>query len=125
MNVPHLGPPRWVPLLIAVGLGLAACAVAVVALGTRAPVTADSELLAGVVIRCDAGAGLGIEACRDSVDAIIAVGPPTRTFEITDVARVELHRSWFGFGSECEVQWYLERYADSPVATEAVRCPAP
>jgi len=125
VSEPRSAGGRWRPFVVAGAVALVVVVAFIAFLAARTPVTATSQVLAGVVVSCDAGIGLESEACRDTVDAIISAGPPTRTFELEDVARVDLRRSMFGFGPECEAAWFLERYPDDPVATEAVACPAP
>jgi hypothetical protein len=89
----------------------------------RPAVRVASEVDADVTIVCAASAGTDAPACAAWGDEILAAGPPSTTFELQDVVRLELSRSAFGFGGECEAAWFLGRYPDSAVWTAPVDCP--
>lgn len=92
-------------------------------LATRSPVSAESTVDADVTIECDAGAGLDPARCLAWGDAQLSAGSPSPTFEMDDLARLELTRSLFGFGGDCSAVYFIERYPNEAVWTEAVDCP--
>lgn len=104
----------------AVVIGVA-IAVAVVVL--RPPVPVVSEADVDVTISCAASIGLDDAACRELGDEILRDGPPSFTFEMDDLARLELDRSWLGLGSECTAAYFIERYPDMAVFSDGVECP--
>ena len=89
----------------------------------RASVEATSTVDPDVAIACAASTGTDEGACGAWADEILAAGPPSTTFELKDLARLELSRTLLGFGAECEAAYFLGRYLDSPVWTEPVPCP--
>ena len=112
---------RRAGLLIAVAV--LACLVGVGAwLLARSPVAATSAGDRDVEIVCAASTGVDEAGCAEWGDEILAAGPPSTTFEMDDLARLELSRALLGFGGECEVAYILGRYPDSPVWTEQVAC---
>jgi hypothetical protein len=115
---------RRAGMLVAGALVLAvAIAAAVVVL--RPPVSAASQADPDVTISCAAWVGLDDAACRERGDGILRAGPPSSTFEMDDLARLELDRSWFGLGSGCTATYFIERYPDQAVFSEEVECPSP
>lgn len=111
------------PLALLAGLVVLAAVIGGMLLVARPPVSVASASDADVTIECDAGTGLSADQCRSWGDATLAAGPPSATFEMDDVARLELTRSLFGLGSECSAVYAIERYPDRPAWTEPVDCP--
>jgi hypothetical protein len=85
---------------------------------SRVASSADAD----VTIVCAASTGIDADACGAWGDEVLAAGPPSTTFELNDLVRLELSRSALGFGDECEAAYYLGRYPDQPVWTEQVAC---
>ena len=98
-------------------------AIAVAVLLLRPPVDVASEVDPDVTISCAASVGLAEVACRERGDAILGDGPPSFTFEMEDLARLELDRSLLGLGSDCTAAYFIERYPDQAVFTDEVACP--
>ena len=88
----------------------------------RPPVRTTSAVDADVAIVCAASTAAEAAACGAWGDELLAAGPPSTTFEMDDLVRLELSRSTFGLGGECEAVYYLGRYPDRPVWTEQVAC---
>ena len=88
----------------------------------RSPVRATSGVDPDVTIVCAAASGLEQEACAAWGDEILAAGPPSTTFELEDLERLELARSLLGLG-DCQVAFFLGRYPDDAAWTEATDCP--
>ncbi len=88
----------------------------------RAPVEASSAVAPEVAIVCAASTGVGADACAAWGDELLAAGPPSTTFELKDLARVELSRALLGFGGQCEAAYFLGRYPDRAVWSEPVAC---
>jgi len=112
-------------MVVRIGVVVAA-AVIVLALSylflAGSPVTADSSVLPPVAIDCEGSTGVGVDECRAWGDAILAKGAPSFTFEMDDLARLTLTRPMFGLASTCEANWFLGRFPDDAVWTEAVAC---
>jgi hypothetical protein len=109
-------------------LGGTVVLVAVIALAVlvlRPPVIAMSEADSDVTISCSASVGLDAARCRDVSDQLLRGGPPSFTFEMDDLARLELDRSLFGFGADCTAAYFIERYPGEAVFTAEVECPGP
>jgi hypothetical protein len=90
----------------------------------RPTVWVASSADADVSIVCAASTGTDADACAAWGDEVLAAGPPSTTFELDDLVRLELSRSALGFGGECEAAYYLGRYPDRPVWTEQIACRA-
>ena len=60
--------------------------------------------------------------CMRSGDALLADGPPSTTFEMDDLARLEIGRPPFGEASTCSVAWFIESYPREAVWHEEVPC---
>jgi hypothetical protein len=88
----------------------------------RPTIRVASSADADVTIVCAASTGTDADACGAWGDEVLAAGPPSTTFELDDLVRLELSRSALGFGGECEAAYYLGRYPDRPVWTEPVAC---
>ena len=76
----------------------------------------------GVTITCDGSTGVSADECRTWGDEVLALGAPSSTFEFEDVDQLRFSKPLFGFGSPCQVSYYLERYADDPAWEDDVRC---
>lgn len=76
-----------------------------------------------VVVTCSAATSLDEAACRTWGDGVIAAGPPSSTFEMSDLGRLSLDRGLFGFASNCRTEWYITRYDAEPVWTDEDVCP--
>ncbi len=113
---------RWAGIGLIVGLIVALLVAFVAWQSLRTPVEARSAVAPEVVIVCGASTGVDVHGCATSGDELLDDGPPSTTFELKDLARVELSRTLLGFGG-CEVVYFLGRYPDSPVWTEPVACP--
>jgi hypothetical protein len=75
-----------------------------------------------VTVTCDGSTGVGADQCQVWGDDVLALGPPSTTFEFQDVNRLHLSKPLFGFGSPCRVQYYIERYPDDPAWEDDVPC---
>ena len=75
-----------------------------------------------VVITCDGSTGVSADECRSWGDDVLALGPPSTTFELQDVNQLHFSKPMFGFGSPCQVEYYLQRYADDPAWQDDVPC---
>lgn len=106
------------------GIGVAVLVVVVLAIlyAARPPTHVTSQVNPGVMIDCTAATGAGTDACLEWGDAIIERGPPSFTFEWDDMTRVEIDRSLFGLGSQCEVAYFISRYPDAASLTEKIPC---
>lgn len=87
----------------------------------RPPVEVASRADPDVTIECAAATGVESATCRAWGDGIIAGNPPSFTFEMEDLVRLRLERSWFGFGSECHASYLIARYPE-PAFTDEVVC---
>jgi hypothetical protein len=76
-----------------------------------------------VTISCDGSTGVDADQCQRWGDEVLALGAPSTTFEFEDVNRLHFAKPLFGFGSPCQVAYYLERYADDPAWGDDVACP--
>ena len=107
-------------------LAAAVVLVALVGIGAwlllRPPMRVTSTVDGDVTIVCVASSGAEAAECGAWGDETLAAGPPSTTFELDDLVRLELSRSALGFGGECEAAYFLGRYPDRPVWTEQVAC---
>ena len=87
----------------------------------RTPTEVSSSIRPGVTVLCDGSTSM--EACGSWGDAILADGAPSFTFDMEDLARLELSRSLFGFGSTCEAAYFTGRNPDDAVWTDVTNCP--
>ncbi len=104
-----------VGLVVALGVAFVAWQV------VRSPVEARSSVAPDAVIVCGASTGVDAGGCVAWGDQLLDAGPPSTTFELQDLARVELSRTLLGFG-RCEAVYFLGRYPDSAVWTQPVDC---
>lgn len=114
---------RAAGLAVAIGVGLAL--VIGFAWLARPSVVTTSDLRADVAIECMAATGVDVAGCRVWGDTILSADPPSFTFEMDDLSRLEIDRPLAGMGTDCEVRYYLARYADDPVSTDAIACASP
>lgn len=85
----------------------------------RPTAEATSSVDPDVTVRCE---GVSSEdACRAVGDALLESGPPSNTFEMEDLALLEIRRPLFEDG--CRVRYYLQRYVDDPAWSEDLPCP--
>lgn len=112
--------PIRIVITLVIGLLLAA---AVYLFLLRSPVEAPSTAHDGVMIECDPWTGVSADDCEAWGDAILDSGPPSRTFNMTDVDRVVLTRTPIDFMGGCRVAYYLGRNANSPVWEQGTDCP--
>lgn len=111
---------------IVVGVvALLVVAIAIAVLVLRPPVRVASRADPDVTISCAAAIGLDDAGCRGMGDRILRGGPPSFTFEMDDLARLDLDRSLLGFGSQCAAAYFIERYPDQAVFTDPIECPSP
>jgi hypothetical protein len=62
------------------------------------------------------------DACMDWGDQILAKGAPSMTFEMEDLARLELSRPMLGFAAECRAAFFLQRYPNESAWEEESEC---
>lgn len=86
--------------------------------GVAASSTVDPE----VTIECDGSASVSEEMCLAWGDEILALGAPSTTFEMQDLDRLLVTKPLFGFGSPCQVEYFLQRYPDDPAWDDDVPC---
>ena len=89
----------------------------------RSPVEAPSTAVSGVTIECDPWTGLSAGDCASWGDAILAGGPPSRTFNMEDLARLRLSGAPLSLGS-CRADWFLGRDRVRPVWSDELECAA-
>ncbi len=99
-------------------IGLLAVGAAAVFLGGS--VDARSSVDPDVTVRCPRS--VSVDACAAWGDRILEDGPPSTTFELGDVVRIDLTRGPLGFGGTCEVAYFLGRYPDDAVWHEETGC---
>ena len=95
--------------------------VAAVALG-RETVQAVSSVDPDVTIECDGSTSVTEPACRAWGDEILALGAPSTTFEMQDLARLVVTKPLFGFGSPCQVGYFLQRYPEDAAWNADIPC---
>jgi hypothetical protein len=88
----------------------------------RPPVEAVATADAGVTVECAAATGVTASECQTWGDEILALGAPSTTFEMDDLARLAISRPLLGFGSPCQVDYYVERYPDDSVWDSDIPC---
>jgi len=107
-------------VLVAV-LVLAVAGVAVY-LVVRPSTEVPSATEPNVLITCDGSTGVTEDACRSWGDEVLALGPPSTTFEMKDVNHLRFSRPMLGFGSPCQVDYYIERDPEVPAWEDDVAC---
>ena len=75
-----------------------------------------------VTIRCDGSTSVSPDVCRDWGDQILAEGAPSMTFEMEDLARLEISRPMLGFAAECRASFFLQRYPNESTWEEEGEC---
>ena len=88
----------------------------------RSPVEGVSAADPDVTIECSASTGVTSSECATWGDEVLALGAPSSTFEMDDLARLRIDRPLLGFGSPCQVQYFIERYPDDPAWDSDVPC---
>lgn len=107
-------------LALAIVLLAIVAAVLVLFLRPGQEVAASSD--PAVMVECTGTTGVSAAACADWGDEVLALGPPSTTFEMKDVNRLRISRPLLGFGSPCQVEYFLERYPDDPVWDDDIPC---
>lgn len=111
-------------VIVAAALGVGAVVALVVGwlvIG-RPSVRAESTVMPGVAIECAGPTGVSAATCAAWGDDILRRGPPSATFGMEDLARLEVRREAWGFAGDCEAAFFIGRYPDDPVWTEDVPC---
>lgn len=98
--------------MVVVAVALVGVAAAVL---SRPTTEATSSADPDVTIRCDGSTSVSRDACLAWGDEILALGPPSNTFEMNDLARLVITKPLLGFGSPCHVEYFLQRYPDDAV----------
>jgi len=75
-----------------------------------------------VTIRCDGSTAVLRDACLVWGDEVLALGPPSSTFEMEDVAVLALSRPLLGFGSPCQADYFLQRYPNDAAWNADIPC---
>jgi hypothetical protein len=88
----------------------------------RPTVEASSAVDPDVTIECDGSTSVSEESCLAWGDEVLALGAPSTTFEMQDLLRLRLSKPLLGFGSPCQVEYFLQRYPDDAVWDEDVPC---
>jgi hypothetical protein len=88
----------------------------------RPTVEASSAVDADVTIECDGSTSVSEESCLAWGDEVLALGAPSTTFEMQDLLRLRLSKPLLGFGSPCQVEYFLQRYPDDVVWDEDIPC---
>lgn len=115
-----LGAMRKIGAALAVVV-LVPLAVAVLLLA-RPAIDVVSSTDPDVTIRCDGSTPISPDACMDWGDQILAKGAPSMTFEMEDLARLELSRPMLGFAAECRAAFFLQRYPNESAWEEESEC---
>jgi hypothetical protein len=105
----------------------AAVVLAIIGIGAwlafgRPPVEAVSAGDPDVTIECSASTGVTSSECGTWGDEILAFPAPSTTFEMDDLARLRIDRPLLGFGSPCQVEYFIERYPDDSAWDSDVPC---
>jgi hypothetical protein len=88
----------------------------------RAEVQATATVDPDVTISCSGATSVTPSECESWGDEILELDPPSTTFEMQDISHLAIDRPLFGFGSPCQVQYFLQRYPDDPVWDSDVPC---
>ena len=106
---------------ILVAVALAVLAVWFLVL-SRAAVEGISAVDPDVTIECDGSASVSEESCLAWGDDVLALGAPSTTFEMQDLVRLRFSKPLPGFGSPCQVEYFLQRYPDDAVWDDDIPC---
>ena len=87
-------------------------------------VEVSSALDPDVTIECDGSTSVSEESCLAWGDEVLALGAPSTTFEMQDLMRLRFLKPLLGFGSPCQVEYFLQRYPDEGVWDEDIPCRA-
>jgi hypothetical protein len=88
----------------------------------RPTVEASSAVDPNVTIECDGWTSVSEESCLAWGDEVLALGAPSTTFEMQDLVRLRFSKPLLGFGSPCQVEYFLQRYPDDGVWDEDIPC---
>src|SRR5688500_12802589 len=86
----------------------------------RPTVEASSAVESDVTIECDGSTSVSEESCLAWGDEVLALGAPSTTFEMQDLLRLRFSKPLLGFGSPCQVEYFLQRYPDDGVWVEDI-----
>lgn len=109
-----------------IGAALTAVVLVPVAVATlllaRPAVDVVSSADPDVTIRCDGSTSVPPAVCLDWGNQLLRAAPPSMTFEMQDLARLEISRPMLGFAAECRVAFFLQRYPNDSVSEEVSEC---
>jgi hypothetical protein len=88
----------------------------------RPTVEASSAVDPDVTIQCDGSTSVSQASCLAWGDEVLALGAPSTTFEMQDLVRLRFSKPLLGFGSPCQVEYFLQRYPDDVVWDEDIPC---
>jgi len=88
----------------------------------RPAVEARSTSDPDITVECDGSTSVTQEACGAWGDEVLALGAPSTTFEMIDVNRLRFTKPLLGFGSPCQVEYFLQRYPDDPAWDTDIPC---
>ena len=112
---------KRIGILLAVVLAVLAVWFLVV---NRPTVDASSDVDPDVTIECDGSTSASEESCLAWGDDVLALGAPSTTFEMQDLVRLRFSKPLLGFGSPCQVEYFLQRYPDDAAWDDDIPCPA-
>jgi hypothetical protein len=90
----------------------------------RPTVDGTSRVDPDVTIECDGSTSVTDESCMAWGDEVLGLGAPSTTFEMQDLVRLRFSKPLLGFGSPCQVEYFLQRYPDDAVWDEDIPCGA-
>jgi hypothetical protein len=85
-------------------------------------VAGSSAVDPDVTIECDGSTSVSEESCLAWGDEVLTRGAPSTTFEMQDLVRLRFSKPMLGFGSPCQVEYFLQRYPDDGVWREDIPC---
>src|SRR5688500_14182447 len=88
----------------------------------RPTVEASSAVDPDVTIECDGSTSAAEGSCLAWGDDVLALGAPSTTFEMQDLVRLRISKPLLGFGSSCQVEYFLQRYPDDVVWDDDIPC---
>ena len=83
---------------------------------------AMSAVDADVTVECDGSTSVSEASCPAWGDEVLALGAPSTTFEMQDLVRLRLSKPLLGFGSPCQIEYFLQRYPEEAVWDEHIPC---
>jgi len=75
-----------------------------------------------VAVECAANTGVSPSECLSWGTNLLSGEPPSATFEMSDLVRIELQRPSFGLSPTCRADYFISRYPDESVWSEEVPC---